>query len=195
MIDENYTPDSRFEEYMKNTILQKGTNGLPRPQSRAEELLWELCELISNGGSGSTTPGPQGEKGDPGKSAYQIAVENGFKGTEEEWIASLKGPKGDPGDTGPKGEQGIQGPKGDTGLTGPKGEQGIQGPKGDAGAAGPQGETGPQGEQGIQGPKGDTGSDGKTPVRGADYWTEADIAEIHSYIDAKIAESLNPLTP
>lgn len=185
MIDETYTPDSRFEEYMKNTILQKGTEGLPRPQSRAEELLWELCELITNGGTSSTTPGPQGEKGDPGDSAYQVALTHGFEGSEEEWLASLKGPKGDTGETGPKGEQGIQGPKGDTGLTGPKG---------DAGAAGPQGETGPQGEQGIQGPKGDPGTDGKTPVRGTDYWTEADIAEIHSYIDTKIAESLNPST-
>ena len=29
-------------------------------------------------------------KGDPGKSAYEIAVENGFKGTESEWLESLK---------------------------------------------------------------------------------------------------------
>ena len=29
-----------------------------------------------------------------GKSAYQIAVENGFEGTEEEWLASLEGPAG-----------------------------------------------------------------------------------------------------
>lgn len=171
MIDETYIPDSRFEEYMKNTILQKGTEGLPRPQSRAEELLWELCELITNGGIGSTTPGPQGPKGDPGDSAYQVALATGFEGSEEEWLASLKGPKGDTGATGPKGEQGVQGPNG---------EQGIQGPKGDTGDAGP---------------KGDPGTDGKTPVRGTDYWTEADIAEIHSYIDAKIAESLNPSTP
>lgn len=127
MIDETYTPDSRFEEYMKNTILQKGTEGLPRPQSRAEELLWELCELITNGGTGSTTPGPQGEKGDPGDSAYQVALTHGFEGSEEEWLASLKGPKGDTGLTGPKGEQGIQGPKGDTGDAGPKGDSGTDG--------------------------------------------------------------------
>lgn len=30
-------------------------------------------------------------KGDKGDSAYEIAVKNGFKGTEEEWLASLKG--------------------------------------------------------------------------------------------------------
>lgn len=34
-----------------------------------------------------------------GYSAYEVAVNNGFEGTEEEWLASLKGPKGDPGDS------------------------------------------------------------------------------------------------
>lgn len=33
-------------------------------------------------------------------SAYAIAVKNGFEGTEEEWLASLKGPQGDKGDPG-----------------------------------------------------------------------------------------------
>jgi len=31
-----------------------------------------------------------------GKSAYELAVENGFVGTEQEWLNSLKGEKGDP---------------------------------------------------------------------------------------------------
>lgn len=35
--------------------------------------------------------GEQGEKGNDGKTAYQIAVDNGFSGTEEQWLASLKG--------------------------------------------------------------------------------------------------------
>lgn len=46
----------------------------------------------------------KGENGIDGKSAYQLAVEKGFAGTEAEWIASLKGETG---------LQGIQGPKGD----------------------------------------------------------------------------------
>ena len=33
--------------------------------------------------------------GKDGKSAYQIAVDNGFEGSESEWLASLKGDKGD----------------------------------------------------------------------------------------------------
>ena len=35
-----------------------------------------------------------------GKSAYEIAVINGFSGTEAEWLESLKGEKGDKGDKG-----------------------------------------------------------------------------------------------
>lgn len=34
------------------------------------------------------------EKGDRGYSAYEIAVQNGFEGTEEEWLESLKGADG-----------------------------------------------------------------------------------------------------
>ena len=68
----------------------------------------------------------KGENGIDGKSAYQLAVEKGFVGTEAEWVASLKG---ETGPIGPQGEVGPQGLKGETGATGP---QGIQGPKGDS---------------------------------------------------------------
>ena len=108
--------------------------------------------------------GPQGPKGEPfkyedfteeqieelirdielgvgglGKSAYEIAKEHGFKGTEEEWLESLKGEVGPQGPAGEKGEQGEVGP---------------QGPVGPAGEKGEQGEVGPQGPQGIQGEDG-----------------------------------------
>lgn len=51
--------------------------------------------------------------GSAGASAYDIAVENGFEGSEEEWLVSLKG------------ETGEQGPPGATGATGPQGEPGY----------------------------------------------------------------------
>ena len=38
--------------------------------------------------------------------AYGLAVKRGFKGTLDEWIASLKGEKGDQGERGPQGESG-----------------------------------------------------------------------------------------
>lgn len=86
-----------------------------------------------------------------GYSAYEIAVQEGFVGTEAEWLASLKGdtgatgPQGPQGVAGPQGEQGPRGVMGETGPTGPQGIQGIQGPKGDTGETGPQGPQGPAG--------------------------------------------------
>ena len=50
-----------------------------------------------------------------GLSAYDIAVANGFVGTEAAWLASLKGErgsKGEPGQPGIQGEQGVQGEPG-----------------------------------------------------------------------------------
>lgn len=91
---------------------------------------------------------PMGTKG---YSAYEVAVQQGFKGTVDEWLASLVGP------------QGPQGPQGETGQRGEQGVQGIQGPKGETGPTGPQGEkgeTGEQGPQGIEGPQGNTGPQG-----------------------------------
>jgi hypothetical protein len=45
------------------------------------------------------TPGAPGTPGTPGASAYEIAIANGFVGTEAQWLASLEGDKGDPGTT------------------------------------------------------------------------------------------------
>lgn len=55
-----------------------------------------------------------------GKSAYEVAVKNGFEGAEAEWLESLKGEKGDKGDRGEQGI-GIQGEKGEKGDTGNSG--------------------------------------------------------------------------
>jgi hypothetical protein len=59
-----------------------------------EDYVNELVENIE------LTPGPAGESGADGKSAYQSAVEKGFEGTEEEWLASLKGAQGEKGEDG-----------------------------------------------------------------------------------------------
>lgn len=48
-------------------------------------------------------PGPEGPQG---KSAYTVAVDNGFIGTEAEWLISLIGP---PGENGEDGENGLDG--------------------------------------------------------------------------------------
>ena len=65
-----------------------------------------------------------------GKSAYAIAVAHGFRGTEQEWLDSLRGLQGPQGEPGPKGDPfryedftpeqlgGLKGPKGDKGEDG-----------------------------------------------------------------------------
>ena len=59
--------------------------------------------------------GPQGvpgTNGADGASAYQIALQQGFVGTEAQWLASLKGADGAPGQDGQDGAPGLPGPAG-----------------------------------------------------------------------------------
>ena len=77
-------------------------------------------------GAGGNSPS---EVGMDGKSAYELAVDFGFEGSEEEWLNSLKGEQGPQGE---KGNVGPQGPKGDKGEPGKAGPQGPKGPKGDS---------------------------------------------------------------
>lgn len=110
---------------------------------------------------------------------------------------------------GSKGSQGIQG------IQGEKGEQGIQGEKGKDGANGKDGVSAThswngttltitsasgtssanlKGEKGDKGDKGDTGApgaagaDGKTPVKGTDYFTAADKTELVNLVLANFAD-------
>lgn len=93
----------------------------------------------------ATTGGTGGTGGTAGSSAYQIAVANGFVGTEAQWLDSLIGPTG---------------PQGPAGATGPAGPQGLRGLTGPAGATGPAGPTGATGPTGPAGPTGATGAAG-----------------------------------
>lgn len=65
------------------------------------------------GDQGQTGPvgpmGPTGPKGDEGKSAYQVAVLNGFNGSMSDWLSSLVGPKGENGKDGKNGIDGKNG--------------------------------------------------------------------------------------
>lgn len=60
-----------------------------------------LQPIIGSGGGGSGTPGADGD------SAYEIAVDNGFVGSESEWLESLKGDPGDDGAPGTTSWSGI----------------------------------------------------------------------------------------
>ena len=75
------------------------------------------------------------------------------------------------------------------GVKGDKGEQGLPGKDGAPGKDGKDGAPGAKGEDGAPGAKGEDGAPGAagyTPIRGTDYWTAADIAEIKGYVDEAI---------
>lgn len=74
-----------------------------------------------------STGSQQGPKGDPGESAYQIWLDDGNTGTEADFLASLKGEKGDQGLPGEKGDPGDAGPQGEKGNTGDPGTPGADG--------------------------------------------------------------------
>lgn len=71
-------------------------------------LLAEMAEIQTAGGI----------SGPAGKSAYEIAVENGFDGTVGEWLASLKGADGTNGADGADGTNGADGINGADGADG-----------------------------------------------------------------------------
>ena len=81
---------------------------------------------------------------------------------------------------------GPQGPQGEPGRDGQDGAPGPQGEPGPAGPAGKDGAPGQQGPQGEPGAPGVPGQDGHTPVKGTDYWTETDKAEIVADVIAAI---------
>ena len=102
------------------------------------------------------------EGGADGLTPYIGANGNWFIGQEDTDVAA----------------QGREGPQGSKGDKGEPGAQGIQGEKGETGPQGPQGEIGPQGPAGPQGEAGAAGKDGYTPIKGTDYYTQADKAEM-----------------
>ena len=97
-----------------------------------------------------------------GKSAYEIAVEHGFEGTEAEWLESLKGKDGADGAPGKDGEDGTDGAPGADGLSvtealiNSKGELMIVFSNGKTVNLGVV-----TGTDGTQGEKGDPGQDGE----------------------------------
>lgn len=138
----------------------------------------------------------EAEKGADGKSAFEIAVENGFIGTETDWLESLRGKDGA---VGPQGEQGPPGADGQPGRDGMNGSDGIDGQPGKDGTNGTNGKSafeiavengfvgteaewleslkGKDGAVGPQGEQGPPGKDGVTPDM-SNYPNKADFEDL-----------------
>lgn len=89
---------------------------------------------------------------------YQIAKQNGYEGSKEDWIQGVLAAKGEKGEKGNTGATGATGPAGPIGATGAQGLQGVQGTQG------VQGEKGDKGDTGATGATGPAGADGISPV-------------------------------
>lgn len=146
----------------RGPIGPQGPQGLTGPQGQRGETGQQGLQGIQGpigpaGPKGDTGPkgadglqgpigpqGLQGERGQDGKSAYEVAVANGYVGNEAQWLASLKGRDGEPGRDGRNGFSAyeiagggmlfssenewlnsLKGAKGDTGAPGADGHDGV----------------------------------------------------------------------
>ena len=108
-----------------------GETPIPPTPDLYAQLLEKIDKKIASLHDGKDgADGVDGKDGADGKSAYQIAVEAGYTGTETEWLASLKGEKGDTGEAGASGEKGEKGDRGEKGDTGAAGKDGTNGKDG-----------------------------------------------------------------
>ena len=127
-------------------------------------------------------------KGTDGKSAFEIAVEHGFVGTEAEWLESLKGVDGKDGVNGKDGCDGRNGVDGLPGKDGKNGADGLPGRDGINGSDGKSayiiavehGFSGTENEW-LQSLKCADGKNGITPDM-SNYATKADIADLQERI-------------
>ena len=113
----NYNPTT----WVDRTSVTQGSiidaNSMNNIEKGIVDVTRAINTLITNppvvGGDGTIV-----QKGEDGLSAFQLAQQEGFEGTLEEWLESLKGDKGDTGEQGERGETGPQGPQGEPGRDG-----------------------------------------------------------------------------
>lgn len=131
--------------------------------------------------TGVTAGGRNGTDGATGKSAYEIAKENGCTLSEAEWLASLKGADGQNGSNGKSAyeialEAGLTTAATEAewldSLKGATGAAGQDGRDGKDGKDGVNGKDGADGKDGIAGKDGIDGKDGDTPFIGTNgnWW-------------------------
>lgn len=176
-----YTYDGVSQVWFNNGKI-KGDPGNPGPAGPKGDTGEQGPQGIQG------APGPQGPKGDTGEPGPQGEPGRGLNisGTvEDELSLPVTAENGDVWNVGtiPPYDLYLYNNGIWTNMGPLQGPEGPQGPKGVDGATGPQG---PKGDTGDIGPQGPAGANGYTPVRGTDYWTDADIATIKGYVDDAI---------
>ena len=104
-------------------FVEGGAAPIPPTPDLYTQLLKKLSEMQT------------GANGKDGRSAYEIATENGFVGTAAEWLESLKGKDGIDGKDGKDGADGLPGKDGTNGKDGLPGKDGRDGRDGKDGVS------------------------------------------------------------
>ena len=104
-------------------FVEDGATPIPPTPDLYTQLLKKLSEMQT------------GANGKDGRSAYEIAIENGFVGTAAEWLESLKGRDGIDGKDGLPGKNGKDGADGLPGKDGTNGKDGRDGRDGKDGVS------------------------------------------------------------
>ena len=178
--------------------LQNGKDGFS-PKVKAEQMESGVVITIVDADGETSATLHNGANGEKGSSAYQIAVEQGYQGSESDWLSSLKGDKGEKGNTRAKGNPGQDGAEGKSAYaiavehgyedSEEKWLLSLKGEKGDTGERGEKGEKGDPGDRGLQGVPGEKGEKGDAGVAGKDGFSPiANVVKDGSVITITITD-------
>ena len=178
--------------------LQNGKDGFS-PKVKTEQMESGVVITIVDADGETSATLHNGANGEKGSSAYQIAVEQGYQGSESDWLSSLKGDKGEKGNTGAKGNPGQDGADGKSAYaiavehgyedSEEKWLLSLKGEKGDTGERGEKGEKGDPGDRGLQGVPGEKGEKGDAGVAGKDGFSPiANVVKNGSVITITITD-------
>ena len=137
----SYTKDVKNPSDMTASQAEKYEKAVNDKLNEVNKVV-EAIEQARANGEFNGKDGKQGEQGEPGKngadgqngvdgkSAYEIAVANGYSGTEAEWLEHLRGKDGKNGADGAPGRDGANGKDGKNGEDGRNGAPGQNGADG-----------------------------------------------------------------
>lgn len=163
--DSHYREIATYESNIFHGIVGRNSGfGYRYELSYFNQVMNKVQELMKN------LPQGNGTQGKDGLSAYDIALKHGFRGTEQEWIESLKA---------------VQPKRGVDYWT----QQDIDAVTQEA--INVVTDYVVAHEDVFKGKNGNDGQDGHTPIKGVDYFTDDDISEINATLTNHMIDYFN----